>query len=158
MTRVTQITRLVGLALGCAALSLAGSAFASEAPSADRAEPAERTEPRADPAEQTLEAAFRAALANDFEAYLQTIHPDERSNATQRRHIERFSWTRFQRQAEWYLQGSDPASFEVVRRDSDREDRLRVFVKDKKHGPRMPVPVRLQRAEDGRWLITANSL
>lgn len=120
--------------------------------------PAAQAEAPKGAVEKTLTSAFQAALAGDFDAYLKTIHPDERATDTQKRDLKRFSWERFQRQAAWYLTGKDPASFEIVKRDASGADQVRVFVKDKEHGPRMPVPVRLKRSADGAWLITANSL
>ncbi|MCA9517506.1 MAG: hypothetical protein KC635_21340 [Myxococcales bacterium] len=141
MNRIRTLTTL-GTAL--AALLLTAAIARAEAPKGA--------------VEKTLSSAFQAALAGDFDAYLKTIHPDERANDTQKRDLERFSWERFKRQAAWYLTDKDPATFEIVKRDESGDDQVRVFVKDKEHGPRMPVPVRLKKTADGEWLITANSL
>jgi len=97
-------------------------------------------------------------VKGDFDAYLETLHPSERENDTQITGIRRFSWKRFSQQVQWYLAAGDPKSFEVVRRDGDGSERQRLFIKDKEHRARMPVPVRFKKAADGRWLITANSL
>ncbi|MGM0574394.1 MAG: hypothetical protein ACQEXJ_01495 [Myxococcota bacterium] len=113
--------------------------------------------PADDTAEAVLKRAFRAALSDDFEAYLETVHPAKRQNAMQRDAIERYEWSRFREQASWYLTSEDPPEFEVARRTGDGEERVRLFVKDQDHSDRMPVPVRFEKRR-GHWYIVANSL
>ncbi len=141
---------LAALLLAPAAAAAAPAAGPEMAAAADRATPA-------------LTAAFAAALAGDFDAYLEAIHPDERANKTQISGLKRYCWARFKRQAAWYLgTKDDPSSFEIEKHDAAGDDKIRVFIKDQLHDKRMPVPVRLKLvnsgAAKGKWLITANSL
>lgn len=107
--------------------------------------------------EATVHAALQAALSNNFAAYLDVVHSNEKSNATQRTNIEQFSWARFVKQASWYVQGQGPAMrFEVVRRSEEGAD-LMLFLRDFVHAERMPTPVRL-RPDNGAWRIVTNSL
>ncbi len=107
--------------------------------------------------EATLEAAFKAALARDFDAYLATIHADERSTPAQIKSIRRYAFKRFTKQAAWYLKSGDVSSFEITKRQV-QGNKARVFIKDLAHPARMAVPVRLKKNADGTWSITANSL
>lgn len=106
--------------------------------------------------EATLQVAFRAVLAGDFEAYLKTLHPEERETKTQRDHVRRYQWKRFRKSATRYLQEKRPDSFTIARRDSEK-DHVVLFVQDRTQPERLPVPVRFRKAGDG-WGIVMNSL
>jgi hypothetical protein len=129
--------------LVCVTLALAASATAA---------------PKTVPAEKAVASAFKAALAGDFDAYLKTVHPSERANDKQTAQIKRYAWSRFVRQAAWYLKDKDPNSFVVTKSDGGGSA-VRIFIKDVAHKSRMPVPVRLKKNPDGKsWGIVANSL
>ena len=106
--------------------------------------------------EAVVVAALAAALANNFDAYLKTIHPDDKENARHREQRKKYEWTRFVKMAANYCKTTSPPTFYVTRSEITG-DRARLFVKDLKTPDRMPVPVRLKKAGSG-WGITANSL
>ena len=112
--------------------------------------------PKAGSAEAVVVAAFEAALANDFKAYLKTVHSKERSNPRQKEQLKRYSWKRFQKQAAWYLSSQSPVTF-VIARQTGEGSKIRFFIQDQKKKDRMSVPIRLEKDGDG-WGITANSL
>ena len=110
--------------------------------------------PAGAPPEATLEAAIRAGVAGDFQAYLALVHSAERQNQKQITDIERFSWARFSKQARWYLDAN--GRFAVDRRTNEGED-VMLYVHDHFNAQRMPPPLRL-RPDQGAWRIAANSL
>ena len=112
----------------------------------------------ADPAEAVVTAALKAALANDFEAYLLAVHPSEKATDQQRQEIARFTFARVVRNAKWYIKDGDPDSFVVDRREDLGGGKVRVFVKDLAHASRAPVPVSLGALPGGGFGILANSL
>lgn len=113
--------------------------------------------PPPDSPEAPILAAFRAAVANDFAAYLDTIHPDFRTTENERSGRQQYEWRRFLTQHSWYLEGSEDLSILVVYRKPDGHDVTRVFLRDRLHKERMPVPVKLKRFGTG-WKITVSSL
>lgn len=113
--------------------------------------------PRSDPAEATVAAAFRAALTNDFGAYLALVHPSEKATPAQTTQLERYTFARFVRQAAWYLAGGDPDSFQVERREELGGGKVKLFVKDVAHPSRAPVPVTLEKG-GATFLLLSNSL
>lgn len=113
--------------------------------------------PRSDPAEVTVAKAFRAALGNDFGAYLALVHPSEKASPQQTTQIERYTFARFVRQAAWYLSGSDPDSFQVERREELGGGKVKLFLKDVAHPSRAPVPVTLEKS-GADFLFLSNSL
>jgi len=106
--------------------------------------------------EDVVAAAFKAVLADDFEAYLVTLHPEERETKTQKDHVKRYQWKRFRKSATRYLQEKRPDSFAVARKEVDG-DRVVLYVQDRTQPERMPVPVRLRRTGKS-WGIEMNSL
>lgn len=157
---MTTPHRLRTALIALIALPVAGFAVSAALASPDVA-PAVTAEDE-HPARATIAAAMKAAIAKDDNAYLETLHPDEVSNKTQRDQILRYSWKRFKGQVTWYLaDDKDPSSFKIVKVDPTGEDRVRIFVEDLDHKNRMPVPVRLKKNPKGSklaWGITANSL
>lgn len=119
---------------------------------------AARAAKHTDPAEAVVTAALKAALANDFDAYLATVHPSEKATEQQRQEIARFTFARVVRNAKWYVKGGDPDSFVVDRREDMGGGKVRVFVKDLAHASRAPVPVSLGALPGGGFGILANSL
>ncbi|HZE96376.1 MAG TPA: hypothetical protein VE981_05090 [Planctomycetota bacterium] len=106
--------------------------------------------------EATVAAALKAALAGDFEAYVQLL-PAEKRTDEQRASVERYEWARFKRQAAGYVKSKDPLTFVIVRREPKGEDAVKLFIKDHKVEGRMPVPVQLKK-DGNTWLIVANAL
>ncbi len=106
--------------------------------------------------EATVAKALAAGLAKSFDAYLKTIHPDDKENARQREQRKKYEWKRFQKMAANYCKTKSPVSFYVTRSEITG-DRARLFVKDLTNPDRMPVPVRLKKTGSG-WGIVANSL
>ena len=47
--------------------------------------------PKTDPAEQLVAKAIAAALANDFKAWLETMHPKERATPQQQSQLEKYT-------------------------------------------------------------------
>jgi len=113
--------------------------------------------PRSDPAEATVSKAFKAALGNDFQAYLAVVHPSEKASPQQTQQLERFTFGRFVRQAAWYLSGSDPDSFQIDRREELGGGKVKLFLKDIAHPSRASVPVTLEKS-GGEFLLLTNSL
>jgi len=113
--------------------------------------------PKAGTPEHTVAAALKAGLSGDFNAYLATVHPDEKSTQSQRDQRKKYEWKRFQKQAKWYITKKSPLTFVVANRRPDGKKAIRLFVRDQEHKESMPRPVKLKR--DGRsWKISANSL
>lgn len=112
---------------------------------------------RNDPAEAAVAAAFKAALKNDFQAYLAVVHPTEKAKPEQTAQLEKYTFGRFVRQAAWYLSGSDPESFQVDRREELGGNKVKLFIKDVAHPSRASVPVTLEKRGDA-WLLLSNSL
>ena len=112
--------------------------------------------PKANSAEATIEAAFKAALKNDFDAYLETIHPEHKETTDQRNQRKSYEWKRFTTQVKWYLVSESPITFVVARRVPE-DKYIKIFVKDQKNKDRMPVPVTLKKDGDG-WKIQTSSL
>lgn len=113
--------------------------------------------PRGDPAEKTVATAFRAALTNDFGAYLTLVHPSEKATPAQTSQLERYTFGRFVRQAAWYLAGSDPDSFQIERREELGGGKVKLFLKDLAHPSRAPVPITLEKS-GASFLLLSNSL
>jgi hypothetical protein len=113
--------------------------------------------PRSDPAEVAVAAAFRAALKNDFQAYLAVVHASEKASPQQVSQLERYTFGRFVRQAAWYLSGRDPESFQVERREELGGGKVKMFLKDLAHPSRASVPVTLEKS-GAVYLLLANSL
>ena len=101
--------------------------------------------------------ALQDAISDDFEAYLRTIHPDEKSTKTKRDQRKNYEWKRFKKQAQWYLVSQKPITFLVTSRRPDGSSTIRLFIKDQKHKESMPRPVKLKKT-DKEWKITTNSL
>jgi hypothetical protein len=114
------------------------------------------TKPVANSPEATVAEALTAGLAGDFDAYLETVHPEHKETPEQRRQRKKYEWSRFERQATWYVRTREPLSFVVTRR-AESGDYVRVFLRDQRNRARMPVPVRLKKAGDG-WKIVTSSL
>jgi len=112
---------------------------------------------RTDPAEATVATAFRAALSNDFKAYLAVVHPSEKSSAQQTSQLEKYTFGRFVRQAAWYLTANDPDSFQIDRREELGGGKVKLFLKDIAHPSRASVPVTLEKSGDA-FLLLSNSL
>ncbi len=112
---------------------------------------------RNDPAEAAVAAAFKAALKNDFQAYLAVVHPNEKAKPEQTTQLEKYTFGRFVRQAAWYLSGNDPESFQVDRREELGGGKVKLFLKDVAHPSRASVPVTLEKSGDA-WLLISNSL
>ncbi len=112
--------------------------------------------PKAGSAEATIEAAFKAALKNDFDAYLETIHPEHKETTDQRNQRKAYEWKRFTNQVKWYLVSESPITYVISRRVPE-DKYLKIFVKDQKNKDRMPVPVTLKKDGDG-WKIQTSSL
>jgi hypothetical protein len=112
--------------------------------------------PQADPV-AVVQAAVQTALARDFNAYLQLVHSEEKTNAKQIAGIEGFSWKRFMGQAAWY---PDPSGRVVVERQNVEGQDVMLYIRDHFNQGRMPPPMRLRRdpAAQGAWRIAANSL
>ena len=106
--------------------------------------------------EATVRDALAAGLAGDFDAYLETVHPEHKETAEQRRHRKNYEWSRFERQATWYVRTRRPLSFVVTRRAESGAE-VRIFLRDQVNRGRMPVPVRLKKAGD-TWKIVTSSL
>jgi hypothetical protein len=113
--------------------------------------------PRDEAAEKTVASAFRAALGNDFQAYLAVVHPNEKANPQQVSQLEKYTFARFVRQAAWYLAGQDADSFKVERREELGGGKVKLFLKDLAHPSRAAVPVTLEQRGDA-FLILSNSL
>ena len=112
---------------------------------------------RPDPAEAAVATAFRAALKNDFQAYLAVVHPAEKGNPQQLTQLEKYTFGRFVRQAAWYLNGTDADSFQIERREELGGGKLKLFLKDIAHPSRASVPVTLEKS-GGNFFILSNSL
>jgi len=110
-----------------------------------------------DPAEASLAGAFRAALANDFKAYVALVHPAEKATPQQVSQLERYTFGRFARQASWYLKGNDPTSFVIERREELGLGKVKLFLKDLAHPSRAPAPVTLEKV-GADFLLLSNSL
>ncbi len=104
--------------------------------------------------EATVLAAVKAAMSNDFQSYLALVHAEERANADMIHQIERYAWSRFAKQAKWYL---DPAGNVVVDRSKPEGDSVMLYMHDFHTQGRLPPPMRL-RLEHGQWRIVTNSL
>ena len=116
--------------------------------------------PAAGTPEEVVTKALEAALAGDFAAYVAMVHSEHKETARQRSQRERYEWTRFKRQAEWYVASRNPLAWELVRRAAEGEAYLKMFVKDQKHPDRMPVPVRMKKdpKAGNAYRIVVNSL
>lgn len=147
MRQVPVIQRLAVVAL------LALAALALNVTSDERALAA----PRTDPAEAAVATAFRAALGNDFQAYLAVVHPDEKANPQQVGQLEKYTFARFVRQASWYISGKDPDSFQVERREELGGGKVKLYLKDVAHPSRAAVPITLEK-RGAAFFILSNSL
>jgi|GEM_PF-3119253 len=112
---------------------------------------------RSDPAEVAVVTAFKAAQKNDFQAYLALVHPSEKASPAQTTQLEKYTFGRFVRQAAWYLNGNDPESFQVDRREELGGGKVKLFLKDVAHPSRASVPVTLEKVGGG-FVILSNSL
>jgi len=153
-SRIARPLLRAALLIGVALAPLA-TASAAE-PTAPSAAPVEAA--RADPAEKVVAAAIKAALANDFKAWLETLHPSERATPDQRSQLERYTFKRVAKQAAWYVRAGDADSFEVARREDMGAGRVKLFLKDLEHPLRAPVPVALEALPSGELAIIAISL
>ena len=104
--------------------------------------------------EDTVLAAVKAAMSNDFPSYLALVHSTQHATADMTAQIERYAWARFAKQANWYL---DPAGNVKVERNKPEGDSVMLYMHDFHNAGRMPPPMRL-RLEQGRWRIVTNSL
>jgi len=140
-------TLFVSFFIAAALLVTSGTALADETIS----------NPKAGTPEHTVSAALKAGISGNFDAYMATVHPDEKSTKSQRDQRKRYEWKRFQKQAKWYIKTKSPLTFVVANRKPDGKKTIRLFVRDQEHKESMPRPVKLKR--DGRsWKISANSL
>ena len=114
-------------------------------------------DPKPNTAEGTIAAALEAGLAGDFDAYLETIHPEHKATTEQRSQRQKYEWARFEKQAAWYVVSQKPMTFVIARRQPDGDNYLKVFLKDQKNKERMPVPVQLKKDGAG-WKIVTSSL
>lgn len=122
-----------------------------------RGEATSEAELGAEASRKTLREAFAAALAGDFQRYLALVHPSEKASPAQVEKLERFTFSRFIRQAGWYLKGDDAASFVIERTEELGSGKLKVYLKVLAHPSRPAMPVTLQEGEGGA-LILSNSL
>ncbi len=113
--------------------------------------------PPADSPEAPIFAALKAALRDDFAAYLDTVHPEHRATENERAARQKYEWARFRKQHTWYIEGTEDPAFVVVLRKPDGPNIVRVFLRDLVHKERMPVPVKLKRSGGG-WKIVVSSL
>jgi hypothetical protein len=107
--------------------------------------------------EFAISQALKAAIAGDFKAYLETVHPDDKTTKSQRDQRKNYEWKRFKKQAKWYLLSDKAISFVVASRKPDGAKAIRLYIQDQKHKKSMPRPVKLKKAGDS-WKITTNSL
>ena len=101
--------------------------------------------------------ALKAAIAGDFEAYLETVHPDDKTTKSQRDQRKNYEWKRFMKQAKWYLLSTKAISFVVTQRRPDGKKAVRLYIQDQKNKESMPRPVKLKKAGKS-WKINTNSL
>ncbi|MCC6625473.1 MAG: hypothetical protein IT385_29810 [Deltaproteobacteria bacterium] len=155
ITTRPSLFRVLGVAPLLLALATSLPAAAAEPPAAS---PIEVVAARTDPAEKVVAAAIKAALANDFNAWLETLHPNERKTPEQKSQLERYTFKRVAKQARWYVRAGDPESFEIARREDMGAGRVKLFLKDLEHPNRAPVPVALETLPGGAYAIIAISL
>lgn len=115
------------------------------------------TNPAGDTPEGVVAAALAAGLAGDFNAYLATVHPEHKTTKTQIKQRRKYEWSRFNKQAAWYVSQRTPLTFQVTQRRPEGKTMYRLFIKDQTHKDRMPVPVRLKKSGNA-WKIVTNSL
>ena len=113
--------------------------------------------PASDTPEGAVAAALAAGLAGDFNAYLATVHPEHKSTKSQIKQRRKYEWSRFTKQAAWYVSKRTPLTFQVTQRRPEGKSLYRLFIKDQTHKDRMPVPVRLKKSGNA-WKIVTNSL
>jgi len=145
------MTRVGGfLILVCAAMLFATNASAKQKTI---------TKPKAGSPAATVMAALRAGVAGNFQAYLKTVHPEHKETPRQRKERKKYEWKRFSKQASWYVVKGKVFGFQIVRRQPEGRNSIRLFIRDQRpdHASRMPVPVRLKRAGN-EWKIVTSSL
>jgi|GEM_PF-1857626 len=147
-SRLTLLT--LGLALVALAAVGSSTAFAQSKHETISA-------PAAGTPEYVVLHALKAARAARFDAYLDLLHPDVKSTPEEVEQRRRYEWSRFVKQAPWYLTSESPITFVIVRRDPQAEDSVKLFLKDQLHKDRMPTPVTLLKS-GAEWKIKSNSL
>ena len=124
------------------------------------------SKPEAGTPDAVIQKALLAAINPDesagFQAYLDLVHPDQKSTEKAITQLRRYSWNRFRKQAHDYIVKGTKADFIVTRRDPEKIEKntkqVRIFLAPVANTKRSyPTPIRMQR-ENGKWLITANSL
>ncbi len=113
--------------------------------------------PAAGTPEHTVVRAIQAALDQDFDTYIALVDESEKPTNQAVQEIKRYSWARFVRQVDWYLESHKPITFIATKLQDMGDGTVKLFLKRIKKQPSMPAPVHLRKKGNGYTIIT-NSL